>query len=163
MLISAIAAIQKKDRGLGFNNELLFQIKDDLRRFRDITKGKPIIMGRKTWESLPLHPLPHRFNIIVTKNTDFSVPEGAFIANSIEEAIKIAQQYSNEEICIIGGGEVYRQALSFCDRLYLTIVDGDKEADAFFPDYGMFTKIIEKEPRSDEETGLEYTYLTLEK
>jgi dihydrofolate reductase len=172
-MISIIAAIQKIDRGLGFQNELLYKIPEDLKRFKELTKGHPIIMGRKTFESIG-RPLPNRLNIVVTRNADFK-QKGVVVADSLEAALKAASTppqpspYQGEganadEIFIIGGGEIYKQALPFTDRLYLTLVDGNKPADTFFPDYSSFTKIIESSDiKTDPETGVSYQYLTLEK
>jgi dihydrofolate reductase len=136
--ISLIANIQKKDRGIGKNNELLWRISDDLKRFKTLTTGHPIIMGRKNFESIG-RPLPHRTNIIVTRNKNYS-QEGCTICHSLEEAIDIARTKDSEEIFIIGGSEIYSQVIEQADKLYLTIVDAEKEADTFFPDYSSFTK-----------------------
>jgi len=159
-MISLIGAIQKKDRGLGKNNDLLFKISDDLKRFKELTFGNVIIMGRKTFESIR-RPLHKRFNIIISKNKNLKISE-AIIVSSLEEAIKKAKDFK-KDIFIIGGGEIYKQSINLADRLYLTIIDGNLKADTFFPDYSQFTKIILKEDRHDPETNLSYQYLTLEK
>ena len=161
--ISIIVAIGKGDRALGNNNELLWHIPEDLKRFKELTLGHPIIMGRKTWESLPekFRPLPERTNIVITRNESL-VADGATVAASLEEALTAGRgAQGGEEIFIIGGGEIYRSALPIVDRLYLTIVDNEKEADVFFPDYSDFKKITYKEER--EFNNLKYTWLCLER
>ncbi len=159
--ISLIAAMSKEKRALGFQNKLLFRISDDLKRFKNLTSGHPIIMGRKTFESIG-RPLPNRTNIIVTRNADFKA-EGCIVTTSLEEAIKKAGEIDNE-IFVIGGGEIYKQALPITDKLYLTIVESDAEGDVFFPDWReSFTKETFCEERVDEPTGLKYTWLNLEK
>lgn len=159
-MISIVVAIQKKDRGLGFKNELLVKISDDLKRFKELTTGHPIIMGRKTFESIG-RPLPNRENIVITRSQDFE-SEGVVVFHSIEDAIKYATEKDNE-IFVIGGGEIYKEALPHTDRLYLSIIDSNKEADTFFPDYSEFTKTVSHEERVDEGSGVKYEYVVLEK
>ncbi|OGH25113.1 MAG: hypothetical protein A3B47_03390 [Candidatus Levybacteria bacterium RIFCSPLOWO2_01_FULL_39_24] len=170
MKVSAIAAIGK-NRELGKDNKLLWHIKEDLQRFRNITKGHPVIMGRKTWESLPTKPLPKRYNIVITRDAKFKA-EGAVVCNSIEESIKKAAASAEgfgepKEIFIIGGGQIYDQAIKkgLVDKLYLTIIDppagGDSEADTFFPDYSEFKAVISE--KAGESEGYKYKFLDLEK
>lgn len=159
MRISAIAAIAK-NRGLGYHGKLLFHAPGDFQRMRELTIGHPIIMGRKTYESIG-RILPGRTNIIITRDTNYSV-EGAIIAHSLDDALQKAQEAEgNEEVFIFGGGQIYKEALPRTDRLYLTVVDKEAEADTFFPDYSEFTKVIEKEERHDWEYP--YRFVTLEK
>jgi dihydrofolate reductase len=159
-MISLIAAIQQKDRGIGFKNELLFRISDDLKRFKALTSGHPIIMGRKTFESIGGKPLPNRTNIVVTRQ-DLNQEEVVF-CHSLEEAIENAKSL-DENIFIIGGAEIYNLALLFADRLELTLVDGDVPADTFFPEYSEFSNTVYQEERLDEKTGLRYWWTTLSK
>lgn len=167
--ISIIVAIGSKNRVIGKQNELLFHIGDDFKRFKSLTLNHPIIMGRKTFESIG-HPLPERINIVVTRNVEFK-PEGVIIFHSIEEALQKAKEIENlslieteqKEIFIIGGGEIYKEALPFTDKIYLTIVESDKEGDIFFPDYSNFKKETFREERRDEKTGLKYSWVNLEK
>lgn len=135
--MSMIAAIQKKDRGLGFHNELLYRIPEDHKRFKAITSGHPVIMGKKTFDSIG-RPLPERLNIVLTRNAN-ETREGCIMTGSLEEALRIAAKHDQEEIFVLGGGEIYSQALPYADKLYLTIIDGKKEADTFFPEYGEFS------------------------
>jgi dihydrofolate reductase len=142
--ISAIAAIGR-NLAIGKNNELLWHIKEDLARFKTLTLGHPIIMGRKTFESIIAQlgkALPGRMNIVITRNKDWQF-EGVTVVHSVEAAIKIALEASPEEVFIGGGAEIYTAALPFTDRLYLTIIDGEKKGDSFFPPYEkLFTKVI---------------------
>ncbi|MDD4988970.1 MAG: dihydrofolate reductase [Candidatus Pacebacteria bacterium] len=159
--ISLIAGISEKTRGLGKGNELLWRIPDDLKRFKALTMGHPIIMGRKTYESIG-RPLPGRANIIVTRNKDFKA-EGCIVANTIKDAIhKAKQEKGYEEVFVIGGGEIYTQALPFATRLYLTLIQSEKEADSFFPAY---EDEFKKETFREEKMfgDLKYSWVTLER
>lgn len=157
-IISLIAAIGK-NRELGKGNDLIFQIPEDMKLFRDTTRGHAVIMGRKTYESIG-RPLPQRTNIIVSRSTDYVVPERVLKAQSIEQALEIAKQHEKEEIMVIGGAQIYTLALPFADKLYLTLVDAEvKDADAFFPDYSDFKNIVTKKESSDK--NYKYTFLEL--
>jgi dihydrofolate reductase len=134
--ISIIAAIGK-NRELGYQGELLWQIPADLKRFKELTSGHPVIMGRKTWESLPerYRPLPGRTNIVVTQQGGYSAP-GATVVDSLENArAAAARAPGSSEIFIIGGGELYAAALPYATRLYLTLVNASAPADTYFPAY----------------------------
>lgn len=171
-LIISMIAIISKNRGLGKDNKLLFHIPGELPRFKKITLGHPVIMGRKTFESLNRPSgLPGRLNIVVSRSvSDNQKAEfpGVVFLTELQLAIALAKESASvdnsgeiKEIFIIGGGQIYEQALPFADRLYLTVVDKEADADTFFPDYSMFTKVIEKEDHED--GGYKYTFLTLEK
>ena len=127
-MITIIAAIGKNGE-LGKNNDLIWHLPNDLKRFKKITLGHHVIMGRKTFESLG-KPLPNRKTIIITRNTDFNVDD-CTIVNSLEAALKAAVADPNPYI--LGGAEIYHQAINIADRLDLTLVDANFEADAFFP------------------------------
>ncbi len=145
-------------RGIGKNNKLMWHIPGELPRFKRITTGHPIIMGRKTFESIG-RPLPGRTNIIITRDKNLNIP-GCLVTHPLENAIEIAKKSPGaEEIFIIGGGQIFEQALSMVDKLYLTIVKGDFGADVFFPEYPEFKKVISKEPHED--GGYKYTFLEL--
>ncbi|MGU3575707.1 dihydrofolate reductase [Brucellaceae bacterium C25G] len=120
---------------IGRDNDMPWRLSTDLKRFKALTLGKPVIMGRKTWDSIG-RPLPGRLNIVITRNEDFA-PEGAAVAHSLEEAVVIAKQHAQDvqldEICIIGGGHIYRQALPLTDIVHLTHVLADIEGDTGFP------------------------------
>jgi dihydrofolate reductase len=155
--ISIIAAIDSKG-GIGKNNKLLWYIPQDLARFKKLTQNHPVIMGRKTYESLPVKPLPKRTNIIITSNHQFNAPD-CTVCTSIEEALEKAKEIDNQEIFIIGGAQIYAQSIKFATKLYLTLVDGDFQADTFFPEYSQFTKIISEQKNRSE--GLSYTFIEL--
>ena len=159
--ISIIVAVDEKN-GIGKNNDLLFKIPRDFKRMKEKTSGHPLIMGRKTFESIG-RVLPNRTNIIVTRDSSFQF-EGAVVVSSLEEGLEKAKEAPGaDEIFIFGGGQIFKEALekSLVDRLYLTVVNGDYHADTFFPDYSEFTKVIEKE--ENEEDGYQYSFVTLEK
>ncbi len=159
--ISIVVAVTSKNAAIGNGGKLLVHISDDLKRFKAITKGHPIIMGRKTFESIG-RPLPERTNIIITRNPNFKA-EGCIVVSSLEEAIKKAGELDSE-IFIGGGGEIYKEALPFVDKLYLTIVESDAKGDVFFPDWRKdFTKETFREERTDEKTGLHYVWVDLER
>src|SRR3989344_3467618 len=139
--ISLVVAIGHNNV-IGKDNGLLWHLPDDLKRFKALTKGHPVIMGRKTWESLPekYRPLPGRTNIVITRDVTYEAP-GAIIAHSFEEVCAAAKEVEgSEEICVIGGGEIYRMALPFATRLYLTLVDDPTPGSVTFPEYAEFTK-----------------------
>jgi dihydrofolate reductase len=117
---------------IGRQGKLPWRISSDLKRFKEITMGKPVIMGRKTWESLPKQPLPGRRNIVITRDRNYRA-EGATVVASVEEALAEAKHTQSDEICIIGGSDIFRQMLPMADRLYLTEVDLYPEGDVFFP------------------------------
>ena len=160
-IISIIAAIGS-NRELGKDNKLLWHIPEDFARFKKITSGHPVIMGRTTYESIG-KPLSERTNIIVTHDRNYKAA-GCVIAHSLEEAIEIAQAKSASvplEIFIIGGGQIYEQSIKYADKLYLTIVKGNYKADTFFPDYSEFKKVVYQKESSDKK--YEYTFLELER
>ena len=127
-MISIIAAIAKNGI-IGSGNQMPWHISEDLKRFKAITSGHPVIMGRKTFESLG-RPLPNRRNIVITRNPDYD-KAGIETAASIDEALALFEE--NEEIFIIGGGEIYRQTLPLADRMYLTWIDAEADGDTYFP------------------------------
>ena len=128
--VSVIAALAK-NRVIGIENRLPWRLPEDLAHFKALTLGHPILMGRKTFESLG-RPLPGRTNIVITRNPDYR-PEGALVAGSIPAALALCSDV--DEVFFIGGAELYAQAIPLADRLYLTEVDADAEGDAWFPDY----------------------------
>ncbi|MCP3851754.1 MAG: type 3 dihydrofolate reductase [Gammaproteobacteria bacterium] len=140
MKISLIAAMAE-DRVIGIDNKLPWRLPADLAWFKKNTLNKPIVMGRKTWESLPFKPLPGRDNIIITRdknyqacNTKNELVQSAIICRSIEEAIEFGENKAHEELMFIGGEMLYQQVLEKVDRLYLTLVKGQFEGDAWFPE-----------------------------
>ncbi len=172
MKISMIAEIGEGNRVLGKENKLLWHIAEDMKFFREKTRGHPVIMGRKTFESIG-KPLPNRTNIVIThdiaKFANYLKEKGLVVEGlvpSIEEAISYAKNFpentpGNDEIFIIGGGQIYAEGINYADRIYLTVVQGSYEGDAFFPDYSEFNKVVSR--RESEGNGYKYTFLVLEK
>lgn len=156
-MLSIIACISQTNRAIGYQNRLLYHIKSDLTRFRELTTGHAIIMGRKTYESLPNGALPHRRNIVVSNS--MKEMEGCEVYPNLEAALKAAEG-KTEETFIIGGESIYRQSLPAAHKLYLTVVDDTpQQADAFFPEINPKEwKLIEKEMRN--ENGLSFSFLT---
>lgn len=114
---------------IGKNNELLWRLPDDLKRFRYLTQNHTVVMGRKTWESLPFKPLPHRRNIVLTRDKTWSHP-GVFVCHSVEEVLKLT---SHEiDVFVIGGDQIYELFLPHCSKIYLTRVHVDIEGDSYF-------------------------------
>ncbi|MBL8790938.1 MAG: dihydrofolate reductase [Rhizobiales bacterium] len=130
-IVSLVVAVSRNGV-IGRDGGLPWHISSDLRRFKAVTMGKPVIMGRKTWESLPKKPLPGRTNIIVTRQAAFEAA-GALVAADVDAALALAALEQPEEICVIGGGEIYRQTLPHARRIHLTEVDMDVEGDTRFP------------------------------
>lgn len=169
MKISLIAAIGK-NRELGRDNKLLWNIPEDLQRFKEITNGHPIIMGRKTFDSIG-RVLPNRTSIVITRDPQ-SVQESLSymknselvkVASSLDEAIdEAAKAPGNEEIFIIGGGQIFELAMRRADKLYLTLVEKSyPDADAYFPKYGEFS-VVESKKNSTYD-GLSFIFLDLKK
>jgi dihydrofolate reductase len=131
MIISIIAAVAENSV-IGANNQLIWHLPEDLKYFKKITMGKYILMGRKTWESIG-KPLPGRTNIIITKNPDYKA-EGCLIFHSLHEAVDYSESQEQDEIFIIGGGKIYRNALKLTNKIYLTKVHTKCRGDAFFPE-----------------------------
>ena len=156
-MISIIAAVAD-DYGIGKNNELLWHIPEDLKRFKKLTMGQSVIMGKKTWESLPKKPLPGRRNIVLTDDP-LECIDCSITAYSVEDAL--SKCGNGEDIFIIGGGSVYRQFLPLADRLYITHIHKKLPADIFFPQIDAdIWEGIEKEEHTDNGTEtVPYTYI----
>ena len=156
-MISIIVAIAENGV-IGDKNALLWNIKEDMRRFRTTTMGHPVVMGRKTFESIG-RPLPKRTNVVITRgDSEF---EGCFVAHSIEEAVKMFSP--DEEVFIIGGAQIYKQALPLADKLYLTIVHRNYEGDTSFPeiDYSEWREVAREEFERGEEYDGAFTFIDL--
>lgn len=173
MKLSIIVAMDEK-RGIGKDNRLLFKIPDDMARFRELTRGHPVIMGRKTFESIIGYsgkPLLNRTNIVVTRDPKFDHHKfcncencDVFVANSLEDSLRVAQgKPGSDEVFIIGGGQIYKEAIDkgLVDKLYLTIVEGEYDADTFFPDYSAFKKVVFEEEH--ESGGYTFRFVDLER
>ncbi|MCB9810621.1 MAG: dihydrofolate reductase [Candidatus Nomurabacteria bacterium] len=143
-----VAAMSRKNRVVGKENKLLWHVPEDLKHFKSLTLGHPVIMGRKTFESIVQilgKPLPGRTNIIVTRNSDYQ-HEGVKTATSLEKAFTIAQEENPTEIHIGGGEEIWRLSFPYVDRLHLTFFDDEPEGDAYFPDFTQDFVEIKKHP-----------------
>jgi dihydrofolate reductase len=130
--IGLVAAVSRNGI-IGNAGGLPWRLPSDLKRFKALTLGKPVIMGRKTWDSLPRQPLPGRVNIIMTRDTTFRA-EGAHCVSSVEDAVRCAEESGATQANVIGGGEIYAAFLPRAQRMYLSIVDVDAEGDTSFPD-----------------------------
>lgn len=146
-----------KEGAIGANGDLPWHLSEDLRHFKELTMAHPVIMGRKTWESLPKRPLPGRRNIVISRNEDYRA-EGAEVFGSIEEAVDACREIP----FIIGGAQIYKEAIPFCTRVYLTIVDASAEgADAFFPPLpDEDWRIAEESEEMISKNGIGYRFLT---
>lgn len=163
MIISLIAAIGK-NRELGFGNKLPWSLPDDLKRFKEITRGHPVIMGRKTFESIG-KPLADRRNIVITHDKNY-LPHGVDVVHSLEEAIKLSRAtLDTDEVFVVGGGETYNLALPYANKMYLTHVETGVLSDAFFPEFDLNEWKISNEefhPKDDKHL-YDFTYKVYEK
>lgn len=160
--IALIAALAE-NRCIGVDNKLPWYLPEDLKYFKAATTGKAIIMGRTTFDSLG-KPLPNRTNIVITRNPDFTAPEGVRVVHSLEEALQIAKSVAhingNDEVVVIGGAQIYAQALPLADRLYLTEVHKAVEGDAFFPEYDRSAwQEVERRRFHYEPAALDYSFV----
>ena len=166
MKIAMIAAVAENN-AIGINNKMPWYLPGDLRYFKAVTMGKPIVMGRKTFESLG-KPLPGRTNIVITRNPQYS-RDGIRVAHSLEDALSLAESIAMidgiNELMVIGGAEIYRQALSKAERLYLTRVYQSFEGDAFFPeiDENQWTETAREDQKTEDDQHLTYSYLVLDR
>jgi dihydrofolate reductase len=160
-MISIIVAVSD-DWGIGRDNELLWHIPEDMKRFKRLTTGCTVIMGKKTWESLPRKPLTGRKNVVLTDNP-VEVIENAITAYSLQDALDKSDL--NEEIFIIGGGSIYRQFMSVADRLYITHVHKKAPADIYFPEIDPdIWKVTDKEEfKTGDNITIPYTYAVYER
>jgi dihydrofolate reductase len=162
-MISLIAAIGKNNE-LGKGNDLLWKMPADMKHFITKTSGHPVIMGRKTFESLPNGALPKRRNVIITRDTNYK-KEGAEVVHSLEEALALFPD-KQEEVFVIGGAEIFKQSMDVADRLYITHIDAeDKNADTFFPEIIpiVWNEVSHKEHEADKKNPFNYTFSVYEK
>ena len=160
MTISFVVAMGR-NKVIGRNNSLPWNMPADMKHFKKLTLGKPIIMGRKTYETIG-KPLPNRKNIIITRDQDYKA-EGCIVAHSIEESLQSAE--NAEEVMVIGGAQIYKEFLPKANRIYLTIIDHDFEGDTHFPEYNEeeWQEIEREEHKADEENKYDYVFVTLER
>ena len=160
MIISFVVAMGR-NRVIGKNNAIPWNMPADIKHMRKLTEGKPLIMGRKTHESIG-RPLPNRKNIILTRDRNYK-SRGCVVVHTLEEALKAAE--GAEEVIIFGGEDIYRIFLPKADKMYLTIIDNDFEGDAYFPEYNKkeWKEVGREEHEADEENKFRYTFVTLQK
>ena len=160
-MITIIAAIGKNGE-LGKNNDLIWHLPNDLKRFKKVTAGHHVIMGRKTYESLG-KPLPNRTNIIISRNPDYKA-EGCIMTSSLEEAITLAKAGDSHPY-ILGGAQIYKQAIKIADILDLTLVDAELSADVFFPniDTSIWKEVDRYDHFIDEKHQYNYSFVTYKK
>ncbi|PIQ75807.1 dihydrofolate reductase [Candidatus Peregrinibacteria bacterium CG10_big_fil_rev_8_21_14_0_10_49_24] len=160
MRISLIVAASENNV-IGRNNDLPWSLPDDLQHFRTVTEGSPIILGRKNYESIG-RPLPRRRNIVISRQPNLSI-DGCEVVASLEEALDLVKQ--EDEVFVIGGGEIYRQALPSADRIYLTRVHADIEGDVFFPELSEedWEEVSREEHLADDRHAYAFTYRTLDR
>lgn len=157
MTLSLIAAVAQNNC-IGINNQLPWNIPEDMKHFKEITKGKTVMMGRKTFESILSYlgkPLPGRKNIVISRNNYYKVPKGVEIFSSWEEAVK---KYADEEVFVIGGASLYAQTINAADTLYITHVDKEVDGDTFFP---VINKKMWKETERENHTN--FSFITYKK
>lgn len=156
-MITVIAAVAENN-ALGKENQLLWHLPDDFKRFKSLTSGHYIIMGRKTFESFP-KPLPNRTHVIISRQANYQ-PEGCIVVNSLEQAMEACPK--TEEVFIIGGGEIYRQSIAVADKLDLTKVHASFEADTYFPgvDLSKWQLVFEEHHAKDERHDFAFTFQT---
>ncbi len=166
-LLSLIVA-RAENGVIGRDNDMPWSLSADLKRFRALTSGRPIIMGRNTWDSLPRKPLPKRPNIVVSRNPDLKV-DGAWLASSLESAISVGEAMATEagtsDFFIIGGARLYEDALPFAKRLHLTEVEATIEGDTFFPEFDEteWKEVSSESLPADEENTFPTRYRLLER
>ena len=160
MLVSIIAAMDR-NRLIGNKNQLPWHLPADLAHFKKVTMGKPVIMGRKTFESIG-RPLPGRTNIVLTRSADFHA-ENVLVAQSLQQALEYAA--GNDEVMIIGGSSIYELALPEANRLYMTYVQDTCQGDAWFPDFdlGQWRVIASEEHAADLKNSCDYSFVTYER
>ena len=161
-MIAIIAAIDKNN-ALGFQNRLLFYLPDDLKRFKALTTGHTVVMGRKTFDSLPKGALPNRRNIVLSRSTRLELP-GAEVYASLEEALLHCAD--DEQVFIMGGASVYKQAMPLADRLYMTEIDAEAaEADVYFPaiDHELWHETKRDVRRADDRHPCNYAFVDYER
>lgn len=163
MKITLIVA-KAKNNVIGKDNQLIWRLSADLKRFKNLTTGHFILMGRKTYESLG-KPLPNRTHLVISRNQEFIVPEGHYVFPSVEDAIIFCNKIDLEQLFIIGGGQIYQETINLCDSLEITEVDIAPEGDTFFPEIN--PEIWQETERvsfsGDEKNEFDYSFVTYEK
>ncbi len=153
-----------KNQVIGKDNQLVWKLSADLKRFKNLTTGHYLLMGRKTFESLG-RPLPNRTHLIITRNAEFEAPEGHYAFHSVEEALIFCTKRQLDKLFVIGGGEIYKEALPLCDVLEITEVEANPEGDTFFPelDFSIWKEKEREDFSADETNEYPYAFVTYEK
>lgn len=151
-----------ENNAIGKNNQLIWHLSDDLKRFKTLTSGHHIIMGRKTFESFP-KPLPNRTHVVITRQANYQVPDGVIVVNSLEDAIDASK--NDPQPFVIGGGQIYEQAIAIADKIELTRVHENFEADAFFPEinHGVWQETAKTFHKKDKEHPYNFSFITYER
>lgn len=159
--LTIIAAASEND-AIGKHNKLIWHISDDLKRFKNLTSGHHVIMGRKTFESFP-KPLPNRTHVVITRNLNYQVPEGVILVNTLEDAIKAC--FNDPQPFVIGGGEIYKQAILVADKIELTRVHESFTADTFFPkiDSSIWKETTNIFHKKNDKNEFDFSFLTYER
>ena len=159
-MIKTIVVATSQNNVIGKDNKLLWHLPADLKHLKEITTGHTVIMGRKTYDSVG-KPLPNRRNVIITRKN--ATIDGCEVVHNVEDAFAICR--TEAEVFILGGAEIYRQAMHLCDRIYLTIVHKDFDGDSFFPviDKEEWKEVSREDHQPDEKNKLPYSFITLEK
>lgn len=160
LLIAAVA----NNGVIGKENDLVWRIPTDFKRFKALTSGNYILMGRKTFESLG-KPLPNRTHLVITRNPNYSVPEGHHVFASVEDAFIYCNKIGVDDLYVIGGGEIYKQTISMADELVITEVDASPEGDAFFPeiDPKIWKEVSREEHPADEKNEFPFSFVDYER
>ncbi|GAB2531696.1 dihydrofolate reductase [Rufibacter soli] len=161
-MIGLVVAMAE-NRVIGKDNQLIWHLPQDLKHFKQLTMGHPMIMGRKTFEAIG-KPLPGRTSVIVTRQPDYQAPEGCLVASSLEEALQQSLAL-DEQVLVVGGGEIYRQALPLAEVVYLTLVHESFEGDVYFPelDTEAWEVTAQEEHLADEKHAYPYTFFTFQR
>lgn len=163
MQITLIVA-KAKNNVIGKDNQLIWKLSSDLKRFKNLTSGHYILMGRKTFDSLG-KPLPNRTHLIITRNPEFQAPEGHHAYTSVEAAIIFCNKMEVEQLFIIGGGQIYKETITICDVLEITEVEAEPEGDTYFPeiDPKIWKEVKRESFPADEKNEYPFSFLTYEK
>ncbi len=162
----AFVVAMARNRAIGFRNRMPWHLPDELKYFKKVTLGKPVVMGRNTYESIG-HPLPGRPNIVITRNTSYAAP-GITVVNSLTAALAAAQTLltpEQQEVMVIGGAQIFEEAMPMADRLYLTEVEAEPQADVFFPDFkrSEWHESLREHHAANEKNPFAYSVMVLDK
>ncbi|MGB3182674.1 MAG: dihydrofolate reductase [Cyclobacteriaceae bacterium] len=162
-MIRSIIVAKSENNVIGKDNDLVWKMPADLKHFRSTTTGHFIVMGRKTLEATE-KPLPGRTSIVITRQEDFRA-EGCLVVHSLEEAYELGRKYRQEELFILGGGEIYRQAMESADKIYLTEIKAAFDGDTYFPeiDYDVWEETSRREHKADEKNPHDYAFVELQR